>query len=451
MTTVAVVGAGIAGLAAARALRGSADVVVIDGAAQVGGKLRTSQVAGVAVDEGAESFLMRTPEATELVRDVGLGDDVVHPATMSAAVLARGRLRPLPRRTLLGIPSSVRSMHGVLSPSELARAGLDAVLPPTAVDDDVAVGALVARRLGHAVVDRLVDPLLGGVYAGRADELSLRATVPQLSPTQRSLMASVRTAMPAQQSSSPVFGTVLGGLGRLVTGVADSCGARFVTGRSVRRIDRTPQGFRIVHGATTDPQVLEADAVVLAVPAAPASRLLHDVAPAAAVDLAAIDYASVAVVTTAWRRADVPALPGSGYLVPAVLQRPVKAVTFASLKWRHLDAADVTIIRCSFGRYGESVELQRADDDLVGLAVDELRSTVGVAGLPVDARVTRWGGALPQYTVGHVDRVRRIRAAVAAVPGLAVCGAAFDGVGVPACIRTAQQAAGQVLSALRPD
>jgi oxygen-dependent protoporphyrinogen oxidase len=287
------------------------------------------------------------------------------------------------------------------------------------------------------------------VYAGRADDLSVRATLPQLDVRQRSLMAAVRAVMPSSSSTTPVFGTVRGGMGRLAGAVADATGASFVLERLVRRIERTPRRFRVVHGPTVDERVLDADAVVVAVPAAAATRLLTDLAPAAAADLGSIDYASVALVTTAWRRRDAPPVHGSGYLVPAVSGRPVKAATFSSAKWAHLDTGDVVVARCSFGRHGESRDLQRDDEELVRLTAQELRSTAGFSGEPVEARVTRWGGGLPQYAVGHVDRVRRIRAAVADVPRLAVCGAAYDGVGIPACIRTGRGAAVQILEGLQ--
>jgi protoporphyrinogen/coproporphyrinogen III oxidase len=177
MPRVVVIGGGIAGLAAAHALQGF-DVTVLEASAQTGGKLRTSPVAGLPVDEGAESFLARVPEALGLARAVGLDSDLVHPATAQASIWARGRLRPIPPRTLLGVPSSTASVRGVLSRAERVRAGLDLVLPAAALEDDVAVATIVRRRLGGAVVDRLVEPLLGGVYAGRAEHLSLRATMP---------------------------------------------------------------------------------------------------------------------------------------------------------------------------------------------------------------------------------------------------------------------------------
>jgi oxygen-dependent protoporphyrinogen oxidase len=223
-------------------------------------------------------------------------------------------------------------------------------------------------------------------------------------------------------------------------------GGRVVTRRAVRRIERTATAWRVIHGPTTDEQALDADAVVIAVPAAPAARLLQPHVRAAAVRLGEIDAASVAIVTTAWRRADAPRLASSGYLVPAVYRRPVKAVTFSSAKWAHLDLGEFVVVRCSIGRHGDVTELQRDDADLVSSVVEELTAYAGFIGMPVESRVSRWGGGLPQYTVGHLDRVAAIRSAVAAVPGLAVCGASYDGVGVPACIATGEAAAAQILA-----
>jgi oxygen-dependent protoporphyrinogen oxidase len=439
MANVVVIGAGIAGLTAAYDLRAH-DVTVIDGAPAVGGKLRTSSIAGLDVDEGAEQLLRRVPDAVGLVMELGLGDKLEHTATSSASVFSRGQLHPLPVRTVMGVPSSLGSLRGLLTPAEVARASADLVLPPRSVDKDASVSRHVSRRLGRAVVDRLVEPLLGGVYAGRVEELSMQATLPQLALVKGSLVRGARDVLPAP-SDEPVFAAVVGGLQQVTTRLAERSGATFITGRLVRRLERTESGFRVVHGATNDEQVIDADAVVVAAPPPAATKLLSDVAPQASVELAAIEMASMAIVTLAWPRSGVSELTGSGYLVPAVEKRTVKAVTFTSSKWRHLAVNDVAVLRCSIGRHGDVAVLQRSDDELVDDAVRELQEVLGLTGAPVESRVTRWGGGLPQYTVGHLDRVRRIRAAVDAVPGLAVCGAAYDGVGVPACIRSGRAAA----------
>jgi oxygen-dependent protoporphyrinogen oxidase len=305
-------------------------------------------------------------------------------------------------------------------------------------DEDVAVGRLVRARYGDAVVDRLVDPLLGGVYAGRADQLSLHATLPQLVSQvaqHRSLILATRAAR-GTPSDAPVFAGIPGGLGRFPEAVAKASGAQICTRTTVRALERTATGWRLVTGSTADPAYVDADAVILAVPAAPAARLLAPHVPTG--DLTAVDYASVAIVTL------VLAGPtpgrGSGYLVPAVEGLTTKAVTFTSRKWAHYDRA---VVRASVGRYGEAVDLQRDDDELVDLVRAELERVVGPIQPTIDSRVTRWGGGLPQYTVGHLDRVRRIRASLP--PGLSVAGAAYDGVGVPAVIRSGQDAAATLL------
>ena len=222
----------------------------------------------------------------------------------------------------------------------------------------------------------------------------------------------------------------------------------------VRELARTPGGWRLTVGSAHAPAGVDADAVVLAVPAQPAARLLAGLPGAAdaRAALAGITYASMAIVTLAYPASSFPRpLEGSGYLVPAVDAHPVKAVTFSSAKWPHLRAAGeaMAVVRCSLGRVGEERLLQRDDADLAGLAAADLAAATGVRGQPADVRVTRWGGALPQYTVGHLGRVERIRAAVGREPGLAVCGAAYDGIGIPACIATARSAATQVLRHLR--
>ena len=456
---IAVVGGGISGLSAAwflnQRLGDAARVTVLESAGTLGGKLRLGEIAGVTVDDGAESMLARRPEAVDLARAVGLGPALVHPETTQASLWSRGRLRPFPAGQLMGVPGDLRALAAsrVLSPAGLARVPLDRVLPRTETSGDVSVGRYVASRMGREVVDRLVEPLLGGVYAGQADQLSLEMTVPQLAEAakgERSLLAAVRRVLAAAPRDRPVFAGLYGGLGRLPAAVAAASGAQVRLGATVRELRRNPHGWRLSIGPAASATVLDVDAVVLAVPARPASRLLAEEVPAASAELAGLDYASLAVVTLAYRRSAFAAFPaalaGSGFLVPPVEGRAVKAVTFASAKWRWLSeaATDLAVVRCSIGRHGEAHHLQRPDEALVTLAIDELAATTGVRERPVDARAIRWGGSLPQYRVGHRSRVGRLRRAVAAVPGLAVCGAAYDGVGVAACIASGREAAAQV-------
>jgi len=459
-STVVVVGAGIAGLAAAWELlqHNEFHVIVVEAAGQPGGKLCTAEVAGRRIDVGAESMLARRPEALQLVAEAGLAAGVVHPRPVPAAVYSRGRLHPLPPRTLMGIPSDPGSAAGVLTSDEVARARAER--PGRPVPDevsDVSVGDLVADRLGDAVVDRLVEPLLAGVYAGHAREISLRAAVPGLWAAVRSgaSITEAAAAVPLSSDAGPVFAGSVGGLGELVTGLTVALTASGVdvrTGSTVRELTRTPTGWRLVTGPTTHVTAVEADGVVLAVPAAPTARLLRPHAPAAADLLADIAYASVAIVTLAVPRSGASRLVGSGFLVPPVEGLTIKAATFSSAKWEWVDALDdnMVLLRVSLGRAGEAAVLQRDDADLVAVAVGDLRTVLGPdLPDPVDAHVQRWGGALPQYAVGHLDRVAAILERVAAQPALGVAGAAYRGAGIPACVASGRAAAREVAAQVR--
>ena len=468
---VVVVGSGISGLTAAylvgQAGRGAVRVTVVEKGPVVGGHLRVAEVAGLPIDEGAESLLNRRPEAVELARTAGLGHDLEHPVT-AAGLWSRGVVVPLPATTLLGVPSVPADLAQILDPDDVARVAAEPTVPGSPLlDDDVAVGTVVSDRMGPAVTQRLVDPFLGGVYAGRADELSLRATMPDLAAAlsrEGSLLraaASVRGG--AAGSAVPVFAGIRGGVGRLPAAVAAVSGAEIRTGTTVRRVMRASGQraaaaagavgavWRVEIGPAPTPEFLDADAVIVAVPAMPAARMLADVAPAAAAELAAVEYASVAIVTLAMPVNAFPERPSwSGYLVPPIDGHVTTAVTFSSVKWGWLGKAadDLVVLRASIGRHRDQANLQHEDGELVDTVLAELGQAVGVAGKPVDARVSRWGGALPQYAVGHVERVARVRAAVEANPGLAVCGAVYDGVGVAACVASARRAVDHVLPSL---
>ena len=461
--SVAVVGGGVAGLAAAYLLKDSGlAVTVLEGSPRLGGKLAVSQVAGVAVDAGAEALLARRPEGTGLIQSLGLSGDLQVPGTTSAGIWTRGAIRPLPRRQFMGVPADFDDLaaSGIVSPDGVARARQDLTLPPSDPAGDESVARRVGHRLGPEVVDRLVEPLLGGVYAGRCEDLSFAATLPALAGAahgHRSLAEAAASLLPPDAGSPdrgqppPVFTTLTGGLGTLPPALAAGSGAHVRTGAMVRELARTATGWRLTVGSAHAPESAEADAVIIAVPAIPAGRLLAGVSGPGAAALGEIRYASMAIVTLAYPVTAFPAaVTGSGFLVPAADRRVVKAVTFSTVKWPHLQRGDagLHLVRCSVGRFGEDAVLQRDDAELAELAAADLAEATGVRGEPVDSRVTRWGGGLPQYSVGHLERVARIRAAIAQLPGLAVCGAAYDGVGIPACIATARLAADQVLGYL---
>jgi protoporphyrinogen/coproporphyrinogen III oxidase len=470
--TVAVIGGGVAGLTAAFLLKDAGlAVTVLEGSPRLGGKLSVSEVGGVAVDAGAEALLARRPEGVGLIGELGLAGELETPGTTAAGIWTRGQVRALPRRQFMGVPADFDELGatGILSGGGLTRARQDLSLPDSASGRDESVTSRVGGRFGPEVVDRLVEPLLGGVYAGRCEDLSFEATLPALAHAARGRRSLTQAAAsilpparlpglaesgqpsPGQPAPPPVFTTLTGGLGTLPAALADASGAVVRTSAMVRELARTSTGWRLTVGSAHAPEQLDADAVIIAVPGRPASRLLAGVAGTAAAALAEIRYASMAIITLAYPETafDMP-LTRSGFLVPAVDGKAVKAVTFSSVKWPHLRPGDagLHILRCSVGRLGEDAVLQRDDAELAGLAAADLADATGVRGDPVDVRVSRWGGGLPQYSVGHLERVARIRAGVAAEPGLAVCGAAYDGVGIPACISTARLAVDQVLAYL---
>lgn len=465
---VVIVGGGIAGLAAAFQLRNEpVRVTVLEASSRIGGKLSVSEVAGVPVDEGAESLYLNRRRTTGLIAEAGLGEKIMSAGPTASAIWTRGRIRNQPDRQFMGVPCDMDGLarSGVVSRAGVYRARQDLVLPAAEREGDVSVAEHVGGRFGQEVVDRLVDPFLAGVFAGRAADLSFEATLTPLARAARShtsladAASSLTPVLAEGQKPPPVrvatldggFGSLPPVLAREVLAAAPDASVR--TGTAVRELTRDGGGWRLTVDAGGAVERIAADAVVIAVPAGPAGRLLAGV-PGAAPAVSAfgeVPYSSVAMVALAFPRTAFPGGLGergyAGYRVPAVDGKAVKEVMFTSVKWPHL-AGGVEIVRCSLGRFGEEHLLERDDADLVSLASGELADATGVRGAPVATRVSRWHDALPQYTVGHGERVRRIREAVAALPGLAVCGALYDGVGVGVCMASARQATDQILRQL---
>ncbi len=434
---VAVVGAGIGGLAAAHRLERRAGpgitVEVFEGSDRVGGKLRLETVGDVTLDVGAEAMLARRPEATELADDLALGHRRVHPETTTASIWTRGALRPLPR-SVLGIPVDVAEAvaAGILTEEPVGRS----VPLPT---HDVSVAEFVRERAGEQVLERLVEPLLCGVYAGHADRLSLAAAGEQLKRLGPDPLAAAAQVPPVD---GPVFAGLVGGVGRLPLALVEQLDADVHLDSVVRGVERDGSGWVV----RTDRGAPRFDAVVLATPAPATSRLLAEVAPRAAFALADVAVASVAIVTFVFD-ADLD-LTGSGFLVPPVDGTSIKAATFSSNKWGWLDEPGRTVLRASVGRAGDTALLHHDDATVADAALADLRSALGHLPRPAAWHVQRWGGALPQYDVGHLERLDTIDAELATLRGLDVCGAAYRGVGVPAVIASADAAVQRILADL---
>jgi oxygen-dependent protoporphyrinogen oxidase len=461
---VAVVGAGISGLVAAWSLcrdAPSVRVSVLEAGPVVGGRLALGDLGGHAVDAGADA-VAATPAVQALLADLGLADRVVAPARVGTNVALQGRLVALPVGTVGGVPGDADALarSGLLSRRGLARARLDAVLPVRQATGDIGVGRYVTARLGREVTDRLVAPLLAERYAGAVDQLSLGALLPDLASArdrgERPSEAARRLARSPEAAADgwPKRLSLVDGLGRLpaaLAAAAESAGVRVRTRATVRAIAPGPGGgWRLELGPVPRPEQLDVDAVVLAVPAATAARLLRPVVPVAAGLLDTVAGASVAVVPLAYRRKDVPAgsLTGGGHVVAHVPGGPVRAVTYASHRWAWLGSAlpDLLLLRVSLGRADEQALLQREDADLVDLAAAHVTDTLGVGARPAAGAVFRWGGAVPQYPVGHPARARRVHELLVDQRGLVVCGAALDGDGIEACVASARAAAARLVA-----
>ena len=469
---VVVVGGGITGLVAAfRLSQGGVDVTVIE-PDRIGGKIQTSVVAGRAVDEGADAFLLRVPWALALCHDLELDGELISPAERSAHVFVDGARRPIPSGHVLGVPTDLDALaaSGLLSPEGVDRVRQELTLPadprdPALTDADVALGPYLRRRLGDEVVDHLIDPLLGGINAGDTTIMSLAAVVPQLDAAARAANPSLIAACIAQRdravasganpsagsgsvvaaidqpAAAPIFATPLGGMARIIDALVSLMpGVDIRQGRRVEAIERTAAGG--AHVALDDGTVLDADAVVVTCPAHVAGPLLAEVAPAASATLTDIDHSSVAMLTMAFDAADIGDTTGaSGCLVPRDQGTLVTATSYATSKWAQLrdPERDDVILRTSVGRTGDVRYHEFDDADLTEQVLADLDRIIGVTGDPTEVRIGRWERSLPQYAPGHLARIDAVEGALDGTP-VVLAGMFLRGVGVPACVRSAEEA-----------
>lgn len=444
---VVVVGGGIAGLAAAHALLVSSRpprVTVFEASDQLGGKIRTSPFAGLgAVDEGADAFLARVPWATELAEAVGLEQVLTSPAVQRASIWMDG-LHDLPEGLLLGMPTDLASMarSGLFGWQAKLRAATEPLRRRTSTSND-SLGQFVRARFGDQVHERLVDPLVGSIYAADTDRFSLAAVaqIAELAMQSRSILLAARRRPAAP--SGPVFYAPTGGVGQLIAATADvvrRAGGNIATSTPVHNLDADGQAWRV--------NDLRADDVILACPAATTDRLIGAASHAGGINVAGfgqIEAADVVLVTLAIPAAQWPAhlLLRSGYLVPKSHQRLVTAVSFGSSKWQHWRSDDQIILRISLGRDGLPV-LHLTDQELLAAAVDEVGSHLGIDLQPVASRISRWPAAFPQYRPHHAALVASIERALPR--GIHVAGASYHGIGIPACVRSGSLAADAIQS-----
>ncbi len=472
--TVVVVGGGIAGLAAALELTEQAhrqsrplSCLVVEAGPTWGGKILTHRVRDCVIEAGPDSFLSQKPWALDLCRRLGLSDQLINTneAERKAFVYSQGRLRELPEGMVVITPSSIGPFlrSGLLSWTGLARMGLEYILPPNAPAADESLAAFFRRRFGAEATARLIEPLMAGIYAGDAEQLSVRATFPRFLELEqkegsviRGLLAAGKhaAARPRSGAGHSLFVTLKNGLADLVEGVVSrltAAGAALQTNCAVEgvRVRSKELGRWVYDLQLSNGTVRTADAVVVATPAFAAAELVRPLSPSAAALLEQIPYASTATISLLYRAEEVRGqVRGFGFVVPRVEQRSILAATWTSLKWGHRAPDGKVLVRCYVGGVGREAIVATSDEALTRMVQEELAGLAGVRGTPEYVEINRWDRAMPQYQIGHLDRLADIDRALSRYPGLFLTGAAYRGVGIPDCIRDGQETAARTLASL---
>jgi len=464
-----VVGGGIAGLSAAYALQklgreagGDLRLTVLEASGRWGGKIQTDRIHGFVIEAGPDTFVSTKPWGVALCRELGLEDRVqgADMARRKVFVLSGGRLVELPDGLAMMVPARLGPMvrTPLLSPLAKARLALDWVLPPRRGDGDETVASLISRRLGRQTYERLIEPLMSGIYAGDGDRLSLQSTFPYLREWERRYGSLARGALrsagrgPQHDPCEPrrsIFLTPTGGLDEIVAALVsrlEQADLRLAT--AVHRIERAPGGYRLT---TESGAVLEAETIVLATPAFATADMLSGLDPSLAGLLRQIEYVSTATVSLAFRESELPRpLDGHGYVIPRVEGRQALACTWTSTKFPHRAPAGHALLRVFIGRAGQMDDPDLEEESLVEIARRELAETLQIRAAPLLVRVARWPRSMPQYNLGHPERLRAIGERLDSLPGLRLAGAAYTGVGIPDCIHSGEQAADEVFRAFKP-
>ena len=460
---IVILGGGVSGLAVAHALlrpAGAFDITLVERERRLGGNIRTVRRDGFVLDGGPDSWVVTKPHATALAKSLGLEPRFIPTRAENRHVYIAwaGELHPLPEGMVLGIPTEVMPIvkTPLFSWDAKLRMALEPLIPPRAWlgEEDESIGAFVARRLGDEVAERLAGPLLGGIFAGDAFDLSVRAAFPQFVEAEKrhgSLVRAMRVMRAARKASAgegSAFLSLRGGLNELIDAleakiapqvqIRTGCGAKAVRARG-------EGGGYVVE--LESGEVLEADDVVLAAPLPALPALTRSLDPVLADRLGEFEAASTATVFLAFPgEAVTRPLDATGFLVPREMRRPILASTWVSSKWEHRAPAATVLLRVFFGGATGEPVLQNEDEELVTLARKELFSLMGIRAAPYFAHVFRFTRASPQPKVGHLGRVRRAKERIAEWPGLHVIGNGFEGSGLPDCVKYAEAAAGEILA-----
>lgn len=469
--SVVIIGGGIAGLSAAYHLQKnlanaglSRRITVLESSDRLGGKIRTERVDDFVIEGGPDTFLASKPWAKQLCQELGL-DGRLHgtnPAHKNTYVLRKGQLQPLPDGLTMMIPTGIASMlqTKLLTWPAKIRMGLDLFIPPKSLDGDESLGAFVSRRLGRSAYENLIEPLMSGIYAGDGDALSLQATFPYLRDLELNYGGLVKGALATRKKMAKngrrapgtrsAFLTPQTGLQEIVEAVVGwlykhDCELR--TSQTVTNLDWTGSRYLIEMGHG---ESLASDAVILATPAFRSAEILSRLAPDLASELNAIPYVNAATVSLAYDQNHLPyPLDGYGYVIPRREGRRALACTWTSTKFPHRAPKEKALLRVFFGRAGEGFEVPTDETELIRLAREELAQTMNIQAEPILSRAFYWEKAMPQYNLGHLERLKRIEKQVKAHAGLALAGNAYGGIGIPDCIHSGELAANTIFECVK--
>jgi protoporphyrinogen/coproporphyrinogen III oxidase len=471
--TVVIVGGGISGLAAAFSLQEKAAqaglpirCTILESDPAWGGKIVTHRIGDLVTEAGPDSFLSQKQAGLDLCTKLGLADQLINTndTGKKACVLHRGRLHDLPEGLLSFVPKQLGPFlqNGLMSWPGLVRMGFEFAVPPGSPRDDESLAEFLRRRFGVQAYERLLEPLMAGIYAGDAEQMSLRATFArffeleqQYGSIMRGMLAAKKSAEsgPTGHSRRTMFVSLKNGLSDLVTALTSRLTQQGVELRVGARVDalrvRSHELGRWMYDLILqDGSALSAESVVLATPAYVSADLLRPLTPIAGGLLDLTPYASTATIAMAFPRIQTSAIEGFGFIIPRAEQRHLIASTWTSLKWPHRAPSDQLLVRCYVGGVGREDILQREDQALVTTVREELASICGIRAEPTYTEVNRWWKAMPQYTIGHLGRLAQLDAVVSRYPGLILTGAAYRGVGIPDCIRDGALAAERVIQDL---
>lgn len=471
---IAIIGGGITGLAAAYAVQQAAKAnhqpisfVLIEAEQRLGGKIITDQVEGFTIEGGPDCFLRQKPWASELCLKLGLGKALLgtNDHQRKVYVVNRGRLTPLPDGVMLIVPTRIMPFvtSSLISWPGKLRMGMDLFIPPWRGEGDESVGNFVRRRLGSEALDKIAEPLMSGIHVSDPEEQSLLGTFPRFRALEqkhgsliKGMLASRRQAAAHKQAGAPspastttpssLFISLENGMGQMVTALEDQLfGGDIRLGMRVTGLKPLPGGgyrLEMEKTQTGDLSMLEADALILATPAFVSAGLLEPFAPGVSRELKAICYVSTATLSLAYRKQDIhKPFMGFGFVSPRKERRKLSACTWTSYKFNHRAPDDALLLRCFFGGPGKEDQVELSDGELVEMARSELKDILGITAEPFLARVYRWRKANPQYAVGHLERVQKMRNELVGFPGLFLAGGAYEGVGIPDCVRQGQEAA----------